>query len=95
MSSQRRTGLAQWARRNQAWIIEDDADGEFRYDRQPLGALPGIAPDRVVYLGTTSKTIGAALRVGWVVLPPELRAPMAEQRSRDSGRRSGSSARRR
>ena len=55
---------------NQAWIIEDDYNGEFRYDRQPLGALHGIAPDRVVYLGTASKTIGAALRVGWVVLPP-------------------------
>lgn len=83
MSSQRRTNLASWARRHQAWIIEDDYDGEFRYDRQPLGALQGIAPDRVVYLGTTSKTLGAGLRISWVVLPPELRAPMAEQRGRD------------
>ena len=84
MSSHRRTSLASWARRREAWIIEDDYDGEFRYDRQPLGALQGIAPDRVVYLGTTSKTIGAGLRVGWVVLPLELRAPMAELRGRDS-----------
>jgi GntR family transcriptional regulator / MocR family aminotransferase len=84
MSSRRRTGLAGWARQNGAWIIEDDYDGEFRYDRQPLGALHGIAPDRVVYLGTTSKTLGPGLRIGWIVLPPELRAPMTDQRGRDS-----------
>jgi GntR family transcriptional regulator / MocR family aminotransferase len=84
MSSHRRTGLADWARQHRAWIVEDDYDGEFRYDRQPLGALHGIAPDRVVYLGTTSKTLGPALRIGWIVLPPELRAPMTEQRGRDS-----------
>jgi GntR family transcriptional regulator / MocR family aminotransferase len=84
MSSPRRTGLAAWAREHRAWIIEDDYDGEFRYDRQPLGALHGIAPDRVVYLGTTSKTLGPGLRVGWIVGPPELRALLAEQRGRDS-----------
>jgi GntR family transcriptional regulator / MocR family aminotransferase len=84
MSAQRRTGLVGWARQNRAWIVEDDYDGEFRYDRQPLGALHGIAPDRVVYLGTTSKTLGPGLRVGWIVLPPELRGPMTDQRGRDS-----------
>ena len=70
MSPERRTSLVNWARERDAWIIEDDYDGEFRYDRRPVGALQGIAPDRVVYLGTTSKTLGAGLRVGWVVLPP-------------------------
>ena len=84
MSPERRTGLANWARENRAWIIEDDYDGEYRYDRQPLGALQGIAPDRVVYLGTTSKTLGAGLRLGWVVVPPELRGPLAKQRGRDN-----------
>ena len=84
MSPERRTSLVNWARERDAWIIEDDYDGEFRYDRHPVGALQGIAPDRVVYLGTTSKTLGAGLRVGWLVLPPALRAPMAEQRGRDS-----------
>jgi GntR family transcriptional regulator/MocR family aminotransferase len=84
MSPDRRTGLVDWARRHEAWIIEDDYDGEFRYDRRPVGALQGIAPDRVAYLGTTSKTLGAGLRIGWLVLPPGLRAAMADQRGRDS-----------
>ncbi len=83
MSPERRTGLANWARQNRAWIIEDDYDGEYRYDRQPLGALQGIAPDRVIYLGTTSKTLGAGLRVGWVVVPPDMLEPLTEQRGRD------------
>ncbi len=73
MSPERRTSLVSWARERDAWIIEDDYDGEFRYDRHPVGALQGLAPDRVVYLGTTSKTLGAGLRVGWLVLPPGLR----------------------
>jgi GntR family transcriptional regulator/MocR family aminotransferase len=84
MSSGRRTSLVKWARERDAWIIEDDYDGEFRYDRRPVGALQGIAPDRVVYLGTSSKTLGAGLRIGWLVLPPSLRALMAEQRGRDA-----------
>jgi GntR family transcriptional regulator/MocR family aminotransferase len=84
MSPERRTSLVSWARQRDAWIVEDDYDGEFRYDRHPVGALQGIAPDRVAYLGTTSKTLGAGLRVGWLVLPPELRTSMAEQRGRDS-----------
>ena len=84
MSPECRTRLVDWARERGAWIIEDDYDGEFRYDRHPVGALQGVAPDRVAYLGTTSKTLGAGLRIGWLVLPPPLRAPMAEQRGRDS-----------
>jgi GntR family transcriptional regulator/MocR family aminotransferase len=83
MSSERRTRLVNWARERDAWILEDDYDGEFRYDRRPVGALQGIAPDRVVYLGTTSKTLGAGLRIGWLVLPPALRGLMAERRGRD------------
>jgi GntR family transcriptional regulator/MocR family aminotransferase len=84
MSPECRIRLVNWARERDAWIIEDDYDGEFRYDRHPVGALQGIAPDRVAYLGTTSKTLGAGLRIGWLVLPQPLRAPMAEQRGRDS-----------
>ena len=84
MSPERRTSLVAWARDRDGWIIEDDYDGEFRYDRHPVGSLQGFAPDRVVYLGTTSKTLGAGLRVGWLVLPPALRAPIIEQRGRDS-----------
>ena len=54
-------------------MIEDDYDAEYRYDRAPLGALQGLAPDRVVYLGTVSKTLAPALRLGWLVLPAAAR----------------------
>src|SRR3954447_23260577 len=84
MSPARRASLVAWARDRDAWIIEDDYDGEFRYDRHPVGSLQGFAPDRVVYLGTTSKTLGAGRRLGWLVVPPALRAPIVEQRGRDS-----------
>ncbi|WP_280898869.1 MULTISPECIES: PLP-dependent aminotransferase family protein [unclassified Streptomyces] len=74
----RRRALADWARTRGALIVEDDYDGEFRYDRQPVGALQGMAPGQVVYLGTASKTLGPALRLGWMVLPPQLVAPVAD-----------------
>ncbi|MER5909713.1 PLP-dependent aminotransferase family protein [Streptomyces sp. NPDC001982] len=69
---ERRRGLSDWARARGGLIVEDDYDGEFRYDRQPVGALQGMAPGQVVYLGTASKTLGPALRLGWMVLPPHL-----------------------
>ncbi|MFF1547921.1 PLP-dependent aminotransferase family protein [Streptomyces sp. NPDC058291] len=68
----RRRALTEWARARDGVIVEDDYDGEFRYDRQPVGALQGMAPGQVVYLGTASKTLGPALRLGWMVLPPRL-----------------------
>ncbi|MFF4030629.1 PLP-dependent aminotransferase family protein [Streptomyces sviceus] len=74
----RRRALTDWARAREALVVEDDYDGEFRYDRQPVGALQGMAPGRVVYLGTASKTLGPALRLGWMVLPPHLVAPVAD-----------------
>src|SRR5262249_45836205 len=66
---QRRRAATAWARSRGGLIIEDDYDGEFRYDRQPVGALQGTAPDHVAYLGTTSKTLGPALRLAFMVLP--------------------------
>ncbi len=69
---ERRRALTDWARAGGGLIVENDYDGEFRYDRQPLGALQGMAPNHVVYLGTASKTLGPALRLGWMVLPPHL-----------------------
>ncbi|OEJ42899.1 GntR family transcriptional regulator [Streptomyces agglomeratus] len=72
----RRQTLRAWARSTGGLIIEDDYDGEYRYDRQPVGALQGIAPDQVVYCGTASKTLGPALRLAWMVLPPHLVSPM-------------------
>ncbi|MFI9808356.1 PLP-dependent aminotransferase family protein [Streptomyces sp. NPDC052301] len=69
---ERRRALTDWARMRGGLVVEDDYDGEFRYDRQPVGALQGMAPGQVVYLGTASKTLGPALRLGWMVLPPHL-----------------------
>ncbi|MFE7069417.1 PLP-dependent aminotransferase family protein [Streptomyces sp. NPDC057620] len=69
---ERRRALTDWARARGGVIVEDDYDGEFRYDRQPVGALQGMAPGQVAYLGTASKTLGPALRLGWMVLPPHL-----------------------
>ncbi|WP_345020201.1 PLP-dependent aminotransferase family protein [Streptomyces shaanxiensis] len=69
---ERRRALTDWARARGGLIVEDDYDGEFRYDRQPVGALQGMAPGQVAYLGTASKTLGPALRLGWMVLPPHL-----------------------
>src|SRR5204863_26532 len=77
----RRAVLLEWATSTGGLVIEDDYDAEFRYDRAPLGALQGLAPDRVVYMGTTSKTLAPALRLGWMVLPPALLERVAEQRS--------------
>ncbi|MGQ4414954.1 PLP-dependent aminotransferase family protein [Streptomyces sp. SAS_269] len=68
----RRTAVVEWARRTGALVLEDDYDGEFRYDRQPVGALQGLDPGRVVHLGTTSKSLAPGLRLGWMVLPPSL-----------------------
>ncbi|MFJ3231297.1 PLP-dependent aminotransferase family protein [Streptomyces sp. NPDC086787] len=69
---ERRRALVDWAREREGLIIEDDYDGEFRYDRQPVGSLQGMAPGQVAYLGTASTTLGPALRLGWMVLPPRL-----------------------
>jgi len=65
---QRRREAANWT----GVVIEDDYDGEFRYDRQPVGALQALAPDHVVYAGTTSKSLAPSLRLGWLVVPPRL-----------------------
>ncbi|MFF8232923.1 MocR-like pyridoxine biosynthesis transcription factor PdxR [Streptomyces caelestis] len=68
----RRAAVVDWARRTGGLVLEDDYDGEFRYDRQPVGALQGLDPDRVVYLGTASKSLAPGLRLAWMVLPPDL-----------------------
>lgn len=68
----RRATVVDWARRTGGLVLEDDYDGEFRYDRQPVGALQGLDPDRVVYLGTASKSLAPGLRLAWMVLPPTL-----------------------
>jgi GntR family transcriptional regulator / MocR family aminotransferase len=72
LSPRRRHALLAWARTNDATIVEDDYDAEFRYDRDPVGVLQGLAPDRVVLLGTVSKSLAPALRLGWTVAPARL-----------------------
>ncbi|GGS68901.1 GntR family transcriptional regulator [Planobispora rosea] len=68
----RRTAVIDWARTTGGLLLEDDYDGEFRYDREPVGAVQGLDPDRVVYFGSTSKSLSPALRLGWMVLPGRL-----------------------
>jgi GntR family transcriptional regulator / MocR family aminotransferase len=75
LSAVRRTALVKWAASDRL-VIEDDYDAEYRYDRPPVGALQGIAPDRVVYVGSTSKTLAPGLRIGWMVLPAYLVGPV-------------------
>ncbi|MGW5174581.1 MocR-like pyridoxine biosynthesis transcription factor PdxR [Streptomyces sp. NPDC004082] len=65
----RRTAVVDWARARGGVILEDDYDGEFRYDRRPVGALQGLDPERVVHIGSVSKSLSPALRLGWMVLP--------------------------
>jgi len=81
MSARRRFALLEWAARHQAWILEDDYDSEFRYVSRPVGALQGMdARDRVIYIGTFSKSLFPALRVGYVVVPRPLLDKFVESR---------------
>ncbi|HHY49829.1 MAG TPA: PLP-dependent aminotransferase family protein, partial [Alphaproteobacteria bacterium] len=87
MSGARRLALAAWLRARNAVAVEDDYDAEFRYDRAPVGALQGLAPDHVIYAGTTSKTLAPALRLGWLVAPSDLLPALEEElRQVDYGR---------
>ncbi len=82
MPAGRRLALLQWARRYNAQIIEDDYDGALRYEHQPLGALQGLDDTgRVIYLGTFSKVLFPALRLGYVVLPGGLLPPFLKAKS--------------
>jgi GntR family transcriptional regulator/MocR family aminotransferase len=72
MAPARRTALT----RHGALVVEDDYDGEFRYDRHQVGALQALAPERVIYAGSASKSLSPALRLGWLVLPRFLVDPV-------------------
>lgn len=85
LSPSRRHALALWAASCDGMIIEDDYDAEFRYDREPIGSLQGLAPDRVVALGTVSKSLAPAIRLGWILAPPAL-APLIAVQKRDVDR---------
>ena len=78
MAPERRTALA----RHGALVVEDDYDGEFRYDRHQVGALQALAPERVIYAGTASKSLSPSLRLGWLVLPRFLVDPVVAAMAR-------------
>jgi len=77
LSPDRRRALQAWAEKGNV-IIEDDYDAEHRYDRPPVPALQGLAPESVVHTGSVSKTLAPALRLGWLVAPSELRQSLAD-----------------
>jgi GntR family transcriptional regulator / MocR family aminotransferase len=86
LAPDRRAALAAWAGDERAWILEDDYDAEFRYDREPVGAVQGLAPDRTLYTGSVSKTLAPGLRLGWIVAPPDAARRLAAlKRSYDLG----------
>lgn len=82
LAPERRQQLLAWASAGRL-VLEDDYDAEFRYDRRPVAALAALGPDRVAYLGSTSKTLVPGLRIGWLVLPPRWREAVAEVARQD------------
>jgi GntR family transcriptional regulator/MocR family aminotransferase len=79
----RRQALAEWAASTDAIIIEDDYDSEFRYDREPVGTLQGLAPHHTALIGTVSKSLAPALRLGWIVCPNTLLDAVVEEKRQD------------
>lgn len=80
LAPERRQALVAWADECDGIIIEDDYDAEFRYDRQPVGAMQGLAPHRVVNIGTVSKSLAPSLRLGWVICPAPLVASVTRHK---------------
>jgi len=79
-SAGRRAQLLDWARAVDGLIVEDDYDGDFRYDRAPVGALQGLDPERVAYTGSVSKSLAPGLRLGWLLVPQELGAEVVRRK---------------
>ncbi|MFZ0215136.1 MAG: PLP-dependent aminotransferase family protein [Candidatus Dormiibacterota bacterium] len=80
LAPRRRAALMRWAESRHAQIVEDDYDGEFRYDRTPVGALQGLDPSRIVYGGTTSKSLAPGVRLAWLAVLPRLLADLCAER---------------
>ncbi|MFI2435212.1 PLP-dependent aminotransferase family protein [Streptomyces sp. NPDC018693] len=79
-SARRRTRLLEWARSVDGFVLEDDYDGDFRYDRAPVGALQGLDPERVAYAGSVSKSLAPGLRLGWLLVPETLAEAVVERK---------------
>ena len=86
MSLERRLALLEWARRSNAWILEDDYDSEFRYEGRPIAAIHGLdRAGRVIYMGTFTKSLFPSIRVAYMVVPPSLAAPFVHARRQIDG----------
>jgi GntR family transcriptional regulator/MocR family aminotransferase len=85
LGAARRQAAVRWADTCGGYLIEDDYDGEFRYDRQPVGAVQALDPERVIYAGSVSKALAPGIRVGWLVLPSSLVAGVVEAKERADG----------
>ncbi|MEE1755458.1 MocR-like pyridoxine biosynthesis transcription factor PdxR [Streptomyces sp. SP18CS02] len=79
-SARRRAELLDWARTVDGYVVEDDYDGDFRYDRAPVGSLQGLDPEHVVYTGSVSKSLAPGLRLGWLLVPESLADEAAERK---------------
>ncbi|MFF7440385.1 aminotransferase class I/II-fold pyridoxal phosphate-dependent enzyme [Streptomyces sp. NPDC008122] len=79
-SAERRAALLDWARAVDGYVLEDDYDGDFRYDRAPVGALQGLDPERVAYAGSVSKSLAPGLRLGWLLVPEALLDEVVERK---------------
>ncbi|MFK4066888.1 PLP-dependent aminotransferase family protein [Streptomyces sp. NPDC029674] len=79
-SARRRAELLDWARSVEGLVVEDDYDGDFRYDRAPVGALQGLDPEHVAYTGSVSKSLAPGLRLGWLLVPGGLAAEVVERK---------------
>jgi GntR family transcriptional regulator/MocR family aminotransferase len=82
LAAERRAEFVRIATQCDAYVVEDDYDGEFRYDRHPIGALQGLAPERVIYAGSASKSLAPGLRLGWLALPGDLLDAVVEAKRR-------------
>ena len=80
LAARRRHALVDWARSTGGYVIEDDYDSEFRYDREPVGVLQGLAPGQVFTIGTASKALAPAVRLGWILAPPDLADAVAAEK---------------
>jgi GntR family transcriptional regulator / MocR family aminotransferase len=85
LSRERRAALVEWAEEGERLIVEDDFDAEYRYGDSGLGALQGLAPERVVYIGSASKRLTPGMRLGWALLPAWLAWPLIEAKAVEDG----------